>query len=111
MQCYCCSPHVSATLVKFRSAQELMSAQDATRWLNKARLSERSERPRTELLSRMARALQLLSARAAASDSAGSLLASQKVPLIAPWASRAEDEPESSLAIETPADTSAADAR
>ena len=84
--------------------------QDAASWLSKARLPEQAAGMHSDLLRRLARALQLLSARLAHGEAPVSLPRPQKAPLLAPWASR-EEEGEDSTGARLAADSATLDAR
>ena len=84
--------------------------QDTISWLRKTRLPEQAAGMHSDLLRRMTRALQLLSARLALSDAPVSLPRPQKVPLLVPWAIR-EEKGEASKYTRFAADSATSDAR
>ena len=87
------------------ASKSVLTPQDASCWLRKAKLPEQALERRAELLSEMARVVQLLSARATIQGSAVSVMPWKKAPLIAQWAPR-EDLSGSSIPVGAAADAS-----
>ena len=87
------------------ASDSVLAPQDASCWLGKAKLPQQAQERRVGLLGEMARAVQLLSARATIQGSAVSVMQWKKAPLVAQWAPR-EDLSGSSIAAGAAADVS-----